>query len=126
MLDTWTFVYILTLALSIVKIFTIGRFYEKTVAIPLFVITLFSASAVSASALTNNILKVGIRWGSTALEAANLENAVGPAMSLAITEKVGILSIWMKRMRPPLPAGDRLEEWRCCDGDRQRKCAVSV
>lgn len=43
----------------------------------LFVITLFSASAVSASALTNNILKVGIRWGSTALEAANLENAVG-------------------------------------------------
>ena len=43
----------------------------------LFVITLFSLTAVSASAVVNGTLKVGIRWGSTALEAANLENAVG-------------------------------------------------
>ena len=43
----------------------------------LFIITLFSLTAVSASAVVNDTLKVGIRWGSTALEAANLENAVG-------------------------------------------------
>ena len=43
----------------------------------LFVITLFTLTAVSASAAVNDTLKVGIRWGSTALEAANLENAVG-------------------------------------------------
>ena len=42
----------------------------------LFIITLFSLTAVSASAVVNDTLKVGIRWGDTALEAANLENAV--------------------------------------------------
>ena len=50
---------------------------KKHVLSLLFVITLFSLTVVSASALVNDSLKVGIRWGSTALEAANLENAVG-------------------------------------------------
>ena len=50
---------------------------KKRVLSFLFIITLFSLTAVSASAVVNDTLKVGIRWGSTALEAANLENAVG-------------------------------------------------
>ena len=50
---------------------------KKRVLTFLFIITLFSLTAVSASAVVNDTLKVGIRWGSAALEAANLENAVG-------------------------------------------------
>ena len=50
---------------------------KKRVLTFLFIITLFSLTSVSASAVVNGTLKVGIRWGSTALEAANLENAVG-------------------------------------------------
>ena len=50
---------------------------KKRVLSFLFIITLFSLTAVSASAVVNDTLKVGIRWGDTALEAANLENAVG-------------------------------------------------
>ena len=50
---------------------------KKRVLSFLFIITLFSLTAVSASAVVNDTLKVGIRWADTALEAANLENAVG-------------------------------------------------
>ena len=50
---------------------------KKRVLSFLFIITLFSLTAVSASAVVNDTLKVGIRWGDMALEAANLENAVG-------------------------------------------------
>lgn len=50
---------------------------KKHVLSLLFIITLFSLTAVSASAVVNDTVKVGIRYGSTALEAANLENAVG-------------------------------------------------
>ena len=50
---------------------------KKRVLSFLFIITLFSLTVVSASAVVNDTLKVGIRWGDTALEAANLENAVG-------------------------------------------------
>lgn len=50
---------------------------KKQVLSLMFIITLFSLTAVSASAVVNDTLKVGIRYGSTALEAANLENAVG-------------------------------------------------
>lgn len=50
---------------------------KKRVLSFLFIITLFSLTAVSASAVVNDTLKVGIGWGDTALEAANLENAVG-------------------------------------------------
>lgn len=42
-----------------------------------FVVTFFALSAVSASAIVNDTLKVGLRYGSTALFSANLENAVG-------------------------------------------------
>lgn len=93
----------------------------------LFVITLFSASAVSASALTNNILKVGIRWGSTALEAANLENAVGSGYEFGYydesrhfvyLDETDETTITMRATGSGNGVG--------CDGDRQRKCAVSV
>ena len=43
----------------------------------LFVVTFFALSAVSASAIVNDTLKVGLRYGDSALFSANLENAVG-------------------------------------------------
>lgn len=42
-----------------------------------FVVTFFAVTAVSASALDNDTVKVGLRYGSTALFSANLENNVG-------------------------------------------------
>ena len=42
-----------------------------------FVVTFFTLSAVSASAVTNDTVKVGLRYGSSAMFSANLENAVG-------------------------------------------------
>lgn len=41
------------------------------------VVTFFVGTAVSASAVVNDTVKVGLRYGSGALFAANLENAVG-------------------------------------------------
>lgn len=43
----------------------------------LFVVTLFTLSAASASAVENDIVKVGLKYGSSALFSANLENAIG-------------------------------------------------
>ena len=73
----WTFVYIIADRSSIVKVFAIGRFYEKTCVVLSVYHHFVSLTVVSASAVVNDTLKVGIRWGDTALEAANLENAVG-------------------------------------------------
>lgn len=42
-----------------------------------FVVTFFALSAPSASAVTNGVVKVGLRYGSSALASANLENAEG-------------------------------------------------
>ena len=49
---------------------------KKRVLSFLFIITLFSLTAVSASAVVNDTLKVGIRWGDTALEASSIASAV--------------------------------------------------
>ena len=43
----------------------------------LFVVTFFSFSAVGASAAEKDTIRVGLRYGSSALFSANLENAVG-------------------------------------------------
>ena len=43
----------------------------------LLVVTFFALTAVSASAVVNDTVKVGLRYGSSALPSANLENAVG-------------------------------------------------
>lgn len=42
-----------------------------------FVVTFFVLSAPSASAVTNGVVKVGLRYGGSALASANLENAEG-------------------------------------------------
>ena len=42
-----------------------------------FVVTFLALSAPSASAVTNGVVKVGLRYGSSALASANLENAEG-------------------------------------------------
>ena len=41
------------------------------------VVTFFTLTAVSAAAAERDTLRVGLRYGSTALFSANLENAVG-------------------------------------------------
>lgn len=43
----------------------------------LLVVTFFALSAPAASAVTGGVVKVGLRYGSSALFSANLENAVG-------------------------------------------------
>ena len=50
---------------------------KKLVLTALFVVTFFTMSMGSASAVVNDTLKVGLRYGSSALFSANLENAVG-------------------------------------------------
>ena len=42
-----------------------------------FVVTFFVLSGVPASAVSNNVVKVGLRWGSSAMASANLENVDG-------------------------------------------------
>lgn len=41
------------------------------------VVTFFILSAVPASAVVNDTIKVGLRYGSSAMTSANLENDVG-------------------------------------------------
>ena len=50
---------------------------KKLLLTVMFVVTFFALSAVSASAVVNDTVKVGLRYGSTALESANLENYQG-------------------------------------------------
>lgn len=50
---------------------------KKKLIMMLFVVTFFTMSAASASAVVNDTLLVGLRYGSTALFSANLENAIG-------------------------------------------------
>ena len=50
---------------------------KKLLLTTFFVVTFFAMTAVSASAVVNDTVKVGLRYGSTALYSANLENAVG-------------------------------------------------
>lgn len=50
---------------------------KKLLLTTLFVVTFFSLSAVSASAVVNDTVKVGLWFGSNALFSANLENSLG-------------------------------------------------
>lgn len=50
---------------------------KKTLLALFFVVTFFAFGAVPASAVANGVVKVGLRYGSSALFSANLENAVG-------------------------------------------------
>lgn len=50
---------------------------KKVTLMTLFVVTFFVLNAASAAAIVNDTLKVGLRYGSSALFSANLENAVG-------------------------------------------------
>lgn len=51
---------------------------KKLLATVMLVVTFFTLSAVTASAaVTNNTVKVGLRYGSSVMESANLENAQG-------------------------------------------------
>ena len=58
------------------------------------VVTFFILSAVPASAVVNDTIKVGLRYG----------------MSSAILTVTGILSLWNGRMRPRLPCPLRAME----------------
>lgn len=50
---------------------------KKLLLTMLFVVTFFALSAGSAAAVVNDTVKVGLRYGGSALFSANLENAVG-------------------------------------------------
>ena len=50
---------------------------KKLLLTTLLVVTFFALTAVSASAVVNGTVKVGLRYGSSVLSSANLENAVG-------------------------------------------------
>lgn len=50
---------------------------KKLLLTVMFVVTFFALSAVSASAVVNDTVKVGLRYGSSVLDAANLENYQG-------------------------------------------------
>ena len=54
---------------------------KKLLLMTFFVVTFFAFSAVSASAVVNDTVKGGLRYGSSALFSANLENAVGEGYS---------------------------------------------
>jgi stage II sporulation protein D len=54
---------------------------KKFLITTVFVVTFFALSAVSASAVTNGMVKVGLKYGGDALFSANLENAVGGGYS---------------------------------------------
>jgi len=54
---------------------------KKYLLMVLFVVTFFAATSVSAYALTNNTVKVGLKYGSSALFSANLENQTGSGYS---------------------------------------------
>ena len=50
---------------------------KKLMLMTFIVVTFFAMSAVSASAAVNGVVKVGLRYGDTALFSANLENQIG-------------------------------------------------
>lgn len=50
---------------------------KKRVMMACLVVTFFALSAASAAAVENGVIKVGLRYGSSVLDAANLENVVG-------------------------------------------------
>jgi stage II sporulation protein D len=56
---------------------SLGGFMKKLALMTFFIVTFFVLNAGSASAVVNDTLKVGLRYGGTALFSANLENAVG-------------------------------------------------
>ena len=73
------------------------------------VVTFFILSAVPASAVVNDTIKVGLRYGSSAMTSANLENDVGEGYEFGYFDS-GILSLWNGRMRPRLPCPLRAME----------------
>lgn len=50
---------------------------KKLLVTLMFVVTFFALSAVSASAVVNDTVKVGLRYGSSVMDSANLENDQG-------------------------------------------------
>ena len=55
---------------------------KKKLFLMLFIVTFFAFDAPSALAVVNDTLLVGLRYGSTALFSANLENAIGSGYEL--------------------------------------------
>ena len=60
---------------------------KKVTLMIFFVVTFFALNAVSAAAIVNDTLKVGLRYGSSALFSANLENAVGKGYAFGFFDR---------------------------------------
>ena len=104
---------------------------KKRVFIMFFVVTFFALTAAPASAVVNGVVKVGLRYGSSALFSANLENAVGAGYefgyfeadrsftSLGWTEETaismtasGVICMDGSGNYAPSGGGQTLGEWR--------------
>ena len=57
---------------------------KKGLVVLSLVVTFFALSAVSASAVTNDTVKVGLRYGSSVMSSANLENDDGRGYELSL------------------------------------------
>ncbi|MDE6456768.1 MAG: hypothetical protein K2L38_12920 [Dysosmobacter sp.] len=67
------------------------------------VVTFFALGAPRAEAVKNDIVKVGLRYGSSALFSANLENAVGSGYEFGYFEEARSFTSWAGRGSPPAP-----------------------
>ena len=104
---------------------------KKRAFIMFFVVTFFALTAAPASAVVNGVVKVGLRYGSSALFSANLENAVGAGYefgyfeadrsftSLGWTEETaismtasGVICMDGSGNYAPSGGGQTLGEWR--------------
>ena len=66
------------------------------------IVTFYALGTVSASAVTNDTVKVGLRYGSSVMSSANLENDEGSGYEFGYFED-GPSCPWVRRTRPPSP-----------------------
>ena len=68
------------------------------------IVTFYALGTVSASAVTNDTVKVGLRYGSSVMSSANLENDEGSGYEFGYFEDDRtFVSPWVRRTRPPSP-----------------------
>ena len=60
---------------------------KKLLLATMFVVTFFALTAVSASAVVNDTVKVGLRYGSSVMESANLENDQGEGFAFGYFDR---------------------------------------
>jgi len=74
-----------------------------------FVVTFFTVTAICASARVNDTIRVGLRYGSSVMDAANLENAEGSGYEFGFYDDDGeFMSLdWTDETQITMIPGDR-------------------